>query len=61
VNTKLNIKVNNKSLAINKNVVPDSLIFMLCAYFDNNPTTFYFWKHIFEEALNPEEKLPTIK
>jgi hypothetical protein len=61
VNTKINIKVNNKSLAINKNVVPDSLIFMLCAYFASDPTTFYFWKHIFEEALNPEEKVHIIK
>lgn len=57
----LEIKVNSKSLAINKNVVPDSLIFMLCAYFEKDQTTFYFWKHIFEEALNPEEKMPTIR
>ncbi len=61
MNKKLHIKVNSKSLAINKNVVPDSLIFMLCAYFANDPTVFYFWKHIFEEALNSEASLPTIK
>lgn len=56
----INIKVNNKSLAINKNVVPDSLIFMLCAYFEKDPTTFYFWKRIFEDAMDPEE-MPIIK
>lgn len=61
MNKKQYIKVNTKSLEINKNVIPDSLVFMLCAYFNNDATVFYFWKHIFEEALNGEDSLPTIK
>ncbi len=51
---QIEIKVNHKSLDINKNVIPDSLIFMLCAYYEQDNTTFYFWKRLFEEALNFE-------
>ena len=48
---QIEIKVNRKSLAVNENVVSDALIFMLCAYYEHDHTTFYFWNHLFQDAL----------
>jgi len=53
---QIEIKVNRKSLAVNENVVSDALIFMLCAYYEHDHTTFYFWKRLFEDALDFENE-----
>ncbi|GEM_PF-2771154 len=47
----MHIKINNKSFDVNENVVPDSLIFMLQAYYNGDYQRFYFWKRQFDNAL----------
>lgn len=47
----MSIKINRKSFDINKDVIPDSLIFMLNAYYSGNLEKFSFWRRQFEEAL----------
>lgn len=48
----MHIKINRKSFEVNENIVPDSLMFMLHAYYAGDYEKFYFWKHQFENALN---------
>ena len=58
------IKISRKSFEVNKEVIPDSLIFMLHAYYSGNSEKFFFWRRQFDEALKVDNSLlvevPTI-
>lgn len=48
-------KIQNKLFKVNQDIIPDSLVFMLHAYFSGNYEKFSFWKRQFDMATKVED------